>query len=73
MAITAAIRKVFAENPSEFDPRKYLTPAMAAMRKLCTERFEAFGTAGNADKLKPISLAEMAKRYKSGSLAPKIA
>ncbi len=72
MAITAAIRKVFAENPSEFDPRKYLTPAMAAMRKLCTERFEAFGTAGNADKLKPISLAEMAKRYKSGSLAPKV-
>ena len=45
---------------------------MAAMRKLCAERFEAFGTAGNADKLKPISLAEMAKRYKSGSLAPKV-
>jgi fructose-bisphosphate aldolase class II len=72
MAMTAAIRKVFAENPSEFDPRKYLTPAMAAMRKLCAERFEQFGTAGNADKIKPISLSEMAKRYKSGSLTPKI-
>jgi fructose-bisphosphate aldolase class II len=72
MAMTAAIRKVFAENPAEFDPRKYLTPAMAAMTKLCKERFEAFGTAGNADKIKPVSLSEMAKRYKSGSLAPKI-
>jgi fructose-bisphosphate aldolase class II len=73
MAMTGAIRKVLTENPSEFDPRKYLAPAMAAMKKLCIERFEAFGTAGNADKIKVISLSEMAKRYKSGSLAPKIA
>ena len=27
---------------------------MAAMKKLCTERFEQFGTAGNAEKLKPL-------------------
>ena len=73
MAMTGAIRKVLTENPSEFDPRKYLAPAMAAMKKLCIERFEAFGTAGNANKIKVISLSEMAKRYKSGSLAPKIA
>jgi fructose-bisphosphate aldolase class II len=72
MAMTGAIRKVLSENPSEFDPRKYLVPAMAAMKKLCIERFEAFGTAGNAGKIKVVSLAEMAKRYKSGSLAPKI-
>ncbi|MDB5523456.1 MAG: fructose,6-bisphosphate aldolase [Rhizobium sp.] len=72
MAMTGAIRKVLTENPSEFDPRKYLAPAMAAMKKLCIERFEAFGTAGNADKIKVIALTEMAKRYKSGSLAPKI-
>ena len=71
MAMTGAIRKVLTENPSEFDPRKYLAPAMAAMKKLCIERFEAFGTAGHADKIKPVSLTEMAKRYKSGSLAPK--
>jgi fructose-bisphosphate aldolase class II len=71
MAMTGAIRKVLTENPSEFDPRKYLAPAMQAMKKLCIERFEAFGTAGNAEKIKPISLAEMAKRYKDGSLAPK--
>ena len=50
MALTGAIRKVLTENPGEFDPRKYLAPAMAAMKKLCTERFEQFGTAGNADE-----------------------
>ncbi|WP_176086051.1 class II fructose-bisphosphate aldolase [Martelella sp. HB161492] len=72
MAMTGAIRKVFAENPSEFDPRKYLKPAMEAMTKLCIARFEAFGTAGNAGKIKPIPLADMAKRYADGSLAPKI-
>ncbi|MDH6269096.1 fructose-bisphosphate aldolase class II [Rhizobium sp. SG_E_25_P2] len=72
MAMTGAIRKVLFENPSEFDPRKYLAPAMAAMRKLCTQRFEEFGTAGHADKIKPISVSDMAKRYKSGSLAPKV-
>jgi fructose-bisphosphate aldolase class II len=44
---------------------------MAAMRKLCKERFEQFGTAGNAQKIKPLPVAEMAKRYKSGSLDPK--
>tara|TARA_B100001778_G_scaffold332574_1_gene339167 strand:- start:819 stop:1877 length:1059 start_codon:yes stop_codon:yes gene_type:complete len=72
MAMTGAIRKVFAENPSEFDPRKYLKPAMEAMTKLCVERFEAFGTAGHADKIKAIPMADMAKRYADGSLAPKI-
>ena len=43
------------------------------MKKLCMERFEEFGTAGNADKIKPLPLAEMAKRYASGSLDPKVA
>ena len=71
MALTGAIRKVLTENPSEFDPRKYLAPAMAAMKKLCMERFEQFGTAGNAPKITPLPLSEMAKRYKAGSLAPK--
>ena len=73
MALTGAIRKVFAESPSEFDPRKYLKPAMEAMTKLCKQRFEEFGTAGHADKIKPIPLPEMAKRYRSGSLTQKIA
>ena len=42
------------------------------MRDLCRERFEQFGTAGQAQKIKPLSLGEMAKRYRSGSLDPKI-
>jgi fructose-bisphosphate aldolase class II len=68
MAITGQIRKVLAENPGEFDPRKYLKPAMEAMTKLCISRLEAFNTAGQAGKIKPISLAAMAKRYASGEL-----
>jgi len=71
MAITGQIRKVLAENPGEFDPRKYLKPAMEAMTKLCISRLEAFNTAGQAGKIKPISLAAMAKRYASGELDPK--
>ena len=72
MAMTGAIRKVFAENPGEFDPRKYLKPAMEAMRAVCRQRFEEFGTAGHASKIRPVPLSEMAKRYASGSLAPKV-
>ena len=72
MAITGQIRKVFAEKPGEFDPRSYLKPAMAAMQKLCELRYEQFGTAGNADKIKAIPLSDMAKRYKDGSLDHKL-
>jgi fructose-bisphosphate aldolase class II len=72
MAMTGAIRKVFAENPGEFDPRKYLKPAMEAMRAVCKQRFEEFGTAGQAGKIRPLPLSAMAKRYAAGELAPKI-
>ena len=71
MALTGQIRKVLTEDPSEFDPRKYLKPAMAAMTKLCKQRFEEFGTAGNASKIRPLPLSEMAARYQNGSLDPK--
>jgi fructose-bisphosphate aldolase class II len=71
MAITGQIRKVFAEKPSEFDPRSYMKPAMAAMQALCESRYEQFGTAGNASKIKVVPLSEMAKRYKEGTLDPK--
>jgi fructose-bisphosphate aldolase class II len=70
MAMTGAIRKVFAENPAEFDPRKYLKPAMEAMRKVCKQRFEEFGTAGQASKIRPLPLSAMAKRYAKGELSP---
>ncbi len=68
LAMTAAIRRFLAENPSKFDPREYLKPAREAAKKICIERYEQFGTAGNADKIKPIPLSEMAQRYASGEL-----
>lgn len=68
MAITGQIRKLFAEKPAEFDPRKYLVPARDAMEKVCKARYEEFNTAGQASKIKPIALSDMAKRYADGSL-----
>jgi fructose-bisphosphate aldolase class II len=70
MAMTGQIRKVLTENPAEFDPRKYLKPAMEAMTKLCKQRFQEFNTAGQAGKIKVLSTAAMAKRYASGELDP---
>jgi len=72
LAMTAVFRKVAMQTRTEFDPRKFLKPAMEAMRDLCRERFEQFGTAGNASKIKVIPLSEMAKRYRSGALDPRI-
>lgn len=64
MAITGAIRKVFAESPDKFDPRDYLKPAREAMKSVCKERMIAFGQAGNAPKIKVKPLSEMAQRYR---------
>jgi fructose-bisphosphate aldolase class II len=64
---------VLAENPSEFDPRKYLKPALEAMQKVCRQRLEEFNTAGQASKIKRVlPLSEMAKRYAKGELNPVI-
>jgi len=63
LASTGAIRRFLAENPAEFDPRKYLTASLEAMRAICVARYEAFGTAGNASKIQPLSLAAMQVRY----------
>jgi fructose-bisphosphate aldolase class II len=73
MASTGAIRKVFATDKKEFDPRKYLKPATEAMMKVCVDRYEAFGTAGNASKIKVVPMDAMAKRYAAGELDPKTA
>lgn len=72
LASTGAIRKFLAENPAEFDPRKYLKKTMEAMTDICIARYEAFGTAGNASKMTAISLEDMADQYETGSLGPKI-
>ncbi|MFZ9022873.1 MAG: class II fructose-bisphosphate aldolase [Litorivicinaceae bacterium] len=68
LAMTAAFRRVASENLAEFDPRKFLIPAMDAMETLVADRFERFGCAGNASKIKPIGLSEMAAMYASGKL-----
>jgi fructose-bisphosphate aldolase class II len=72
LASTGAIRKFMAENPSEFDPRKYLKKTMDAMTDICIARYEAFGSAGNASKMTAISLEDMAGQYETGALDPKI-
>lgn len=70
MAMTGQFRKVAREHPAEFDPRKFLVPAMKELETLCRDRFERFGTAGHASKIKPVPMDDMAKRYASGALYP---
>jgi fructose-bisphosphate aldolase class II len=72
MASTGAIRKHLAENPKNFDPRKYLAASTKAMKDICKARYEAFGTAGNASKIKVLSLEAMTARYAKGELDPKV-
>lgn len=72
LASTGAVRRFLAQNPSEFDPRKFLKATVSAMRDLCIDRYEAFGAAGNASKIKPINLEEMFMRYERGELTPKV-
>lgn len=72
LASTGAIRRFLAKNKAEFDPRKYLKETVSAMKEICMARYEAFGTAGNADKIKPVSLETMYQRYDAGELKPKV-
>ena len=64
LAMTGAMRQLFATQPSEFDPRKAMLAAKKAARGICKQRFEAFGCAGQAGKIKPVPLEAMAKRYR---------
>ena len=66
LAATGAIRKFMATNKAAFDPRKYNSVAKDAMRDICIKRYEAFGTAGNADGIKVISMEKMFQDYKAG-------
>jgi len=63
LAMTGAMRKAMADKPDEFDPRAFLKAATAAARDICRARFEAFGCAGQASKIKPLPLAVLAQRY----------
>ena len=73
MAMTGQFRKVAQADGKQFDPRKFLVPAMEEMEKLCNDRFDRFGTAGNAHKITVIPMDDMARRYAAGSLTPQIA
>ena len=63
LASTGAIRQYLAQNPSDFDPRKYFKASMQAMSDICANRFEAFGSASQAHKIRPISLEGMVNFY----------
>ena len=72
LAMAGALRKVAQTRPSEFDLRKFMKPAQEAMMAVVADRFERFGTAGNAARIKPLSLPAMTGRYASGTLDPSI-
>ncbi len=73
LAATGAIRRFLAEHPSEFDPRKYLQKTIDAMQAICEARYEAFGTAGQAGRIRPVSLEGMHRRYAAGELQQVVA
>jgi fructose-bisphosphate aldolase, class II len=72
MAATGAVRRFFADNRSEFDPRKWLTVSTKAMKDICKARYEAFGASGNASRIRPLSFDAMVARYQRGELDPKV-
>ncbi len=69
LAMTGAIRRFFAENPSKFDPRDYLKPARAAAKAICVARYQQFGAAGHASQIKPRALSDIAAAYAAGQLS----
>lgn len=68
LAATAAIRQTLVTNPAEFDPRKYLKSAMESMTAQCIEKFDAFGTSGQASHIRALSLSEIARTYQAAVL-----
>lgn len=72
MASTGSIRRHLAQNTSNFDPRKFLKESTKGMMQICKARYEAFGSAGMASKIKPVSLETMFAKYASGELDQKI-
>jgi fructose-bisphosphate aldolase class II len=69
LAMTAAIRKFFVENPEKFDPRDYLKPAREAAKAVCKQRYLEFNCEGQAAKIKPQTLVQVSQRYATGELA----
>jgi fructose-bisphosphate aldolase class II len=63
LVMTGAVRRLLARKPDEFDPRKFFAAAMEAARDLCRDRFEAFGSAGQASRIKPLPIERYAEVY----------
>jgi fructose-bisphosphate aldolase, class II len=72
LAMTGAMRRAMNRDRSEFDPRKFLKDAVAAAKAVCKARFEAFGSAGQAPRIRAVALERMAERYAKGELAPRV-
>jgi fructose-bisphosphate aldolase class II len=73
LAMTAAIRRFFVENPSKFDPREYLKPAREAAKAICLARYREFGCEGQGGKIQAVPLSTMVQRYAKGELAQVVA
>jgi len=73
LAITAAIREAAAKDPSNFDPRHFMKPSIKYMTEVCAERYQAFGTAGNASKINQQPIEVYAVKYAKGELDAKTA
>ncbi len=69
LAMTAAVRKFFAEYPDKFDAREWLKPAREAAYKICKQRYQEFGCEGQGPKIQPQPLSAVAQRYSRGELA----
>ena len=73
LAMTAAIRRFFAEHPDKFDPRDYLKPAREAARQICLQRYREFGCTGQGSRIQAAPLTAMVEKYRSGELAQTVA
>ena len=72
MASTGSVRRHLHDNPSNFDPRKFLKESTKGMKEICKARYEAFGCAGHASRISAKSLETMFALYAKGELDPKV-
>jgi len=72
LAMTAAVRRFMAENPSHFDPRDFLKPAREAAKIICKARYQEFGCAEQGSKIRPVNLSVMASQYAEGALNQRV-
>ena len=72
MAMTGAVRKFMAENPSKFDMREWMKPAREAAKAVCKQRYIEFGCEGQGAKIKGIPMSVMAEKYAKGELAQQV-